>query len=266
MRSIWKGAIGFGLVNIPVRLYTAVSSHRIRFNQLHDTCGHRIRYKKWCPVCDREVPQTDIVKGYEYAKDRYVVLEKEDFEELPISTNKLVEILDFVNLEEIDPVYFDSSYYLEPDKGGEKAYRLLLEAMKSKERIAIAKVTLRSKESLAAVRCYSDRVLVMETMYYPNEVRATDELVNTLSDPVVQERELQLAVDIIDNLSIEFDPDRYRDEYRAALEEVIESKLEGREVTHAPERAKAPVVDLLEALERSLEETETAAAQSQTQA
>jgi DNA end-binding protein Ku len=253
MRSIWKGSVGFGLVNIPVKLYTATSSKRLSFNQLHRVCGSRIRYRKWCPVCNREVAPDEIARGYEYAKERYVLLEDEDFEQLPINTNKVIEILDFVNLEDIDPIYFDSSYYLEPDRGGEKAYRLLLEAMRKRGRIALAKVTLRRRESLAAVRGYAEKALVLETMLYPAEIRAVEELPGLFTEPVIQERELELAVDIIDNLSETFDPTKYADEYREALEEIIESKIEGREVTHAPREARAPVIDLMEALEKSLE-------------
>jgi len=265
MRSIWKGAMGFGLVNIPIKLYSATSSKRLRFNQLHRVCGNRIRYRKWCPVCDREVAPEEIVRGYEYTRGRYIVLEEEEFENLPINTDKVIEILDFVDLEDIDPVYFDSSYFLEPDRGGEKAYRLLLEAMKVRGRIAVAKVALRNRESLAAVRGYSDSALIMETIFYPDEIRSVEELPGLYTDPVIQDRELELAVNIIDNLSTDFEPGRYTDEYREALEEVINMKLEGREITQVAEEPRAPVIDLMEALQKSLEATEKEPRRRQTQ-
>jgi len=256
MRSIWSGAISFGLVNIPVKLYPATGSRRVTFHLLHNLCGSRIRYRKWCPVCDREVGPEDLVRGYEYARGQYVIVREEELERLPVPTKRTIEILDFVQSEEIDPVYYDTAYYLEPDRGGEKAYRLLMAAMAERRRIAVAKVTLCTRETLAALRGYQGRALVLSTMYYPDEIRPVAEIPGLARQPDLQERELELAVHIIDNLSGPFEPTRYTDEYREALQELIARKIEGREVSYAPEEPRAPVIDLMEALKRSLEATE----------
>lgn len=255
VRSLWKGSISFGLVNIPVRLYAATEEKSVRFNLLHRACRTPIKYQKVCPHCGREVSQDEIVRGYAYDRNRYVLMEEEDFENLPLPTSRQVAILDFVDLSEIDPLYYDKSYYLEPDEGAEKAYGLLRRAMREKGRVAIAKVAIRSREALACVRVYG-QALVMETMYYPDEIRPAERLDGIAAEPELSEREVAMAVQLIDNLTEPFDPGKYRDHYREALLSAIEKKIqgEGLEAPAAPPAA-GKVVDLMEALEASLRAT-----------
>lgn len=255
MRSLWRGSISFGLVNIPVRLYTAVEEKNVRFNLLHRECRTQIKYQKVCPRCGREVSQDEIVRGYPFDRGRYVILEDEDFENLPVQTARQVQILDFADLSEIDPVFYDRSYYIEPDEGAEKPYALLRRAMTETNRVAIAKVAIRSRESLACVRVYN-QVLVMETMFYPDEIRSVQRLRGVGQEPPLSEREVSMATQLVENLTEAFDPEKYRDEYREALLSVIERKIQGEAV----EPAQAPpvagkVIDLMEALEASLKAT-----------
>lgn len=255
MRSIWRGSISFGLVNIPVRLYSATENRDIRFNSLHRECGSQIRYKKFCPNCEREVEQDELVKGYPLDQGEFVLIEDEELQSLPLETAKRVDILDFVSLTEIDPIYYDRSYYLEPDEGAQKPYFLLRRAMLDSKRVALAKVALRQKESLACVRVY-DKVLVMETMLYPDEIRHVDRLAGVAEEPELSEKELDMAVRLVDNLTEPFTPEKYQDHYRQALEELIQAKVKGDEKTLSP--AVAPtgrVIDLMEALEASLNAT-----------
>lgn len=255
MRAIWKGSIGFGLVNIPVRLYAATEDRRVAFHLLHAPCGTRIRYLRWCPTHRSEVADGEIVRGFEYTPGQYVVVTEEDLEGLPLPTARTIEILDFVALEQIDPVLYDRAYYLEPADGGARAYALLREAMRRTGRVALGRVALRNKETLAAVRALGEGgrgVLVMSTMHYPDEVRSPELLPGLREEVAVAERELELAVDLIERLTAPFDPARYRDRYREALLERIEAKVRGREITVAPQ-PQPPVVDLLEALRASLE-------------
>ena len=255
MRSLWRGSISFGLVNIPVRLYTATEEKSVRFNLLHRACRTPIKYQKVCPVCDRVVDPGEIVRGYEYDRNRYVIMEEEDFESLPLPTAKQVEILDFVELSEIDPIYYEKSYYLEPEQGAEKAYALLRRAMKEMGRVAIAKVAIRSRESLACVRVYG-RALVMETMFYPDEIRSADRLAGIAEEPALGEREVAMAAQLIDNLTEPFDPGKYRDHYREALLAAIDMKIQGEALTpQAAPPAAGKVIDLMEALEASLRAT-----------
>lgn len=259
MKSLWKGAISFGLVNIPVRLYKATESRDVRFHQLHRRCHTPIRYKRFCPTCGEEVPAEGIARGYEHTPGTFVLVEDEELAALPLRTERAMEILDFVRLEEIDPIYFERSYFLEPADGGAKAYGLLRRALRQTGRIGLAKVALRSKESLATIRVYAGagqggpgEILIMETMYYPDEVRSHGQLENARREAAVNDRELGMAVQLIENLSVPFDPGKYRDEYRDALLKVIEEKARGEEVVAAPAPAPARVVDLVQALEESL--------------
>jgi len=252
MRTLWKGAISFGLVNIPVKVYAATERKDVKFNYLHEPCRTPIRYRKWCPSCEREVEGGEIVWGYEYEKGRYVILREEDFERIPISTAKTVDIIDFVNLAEIDPVYFDKTYFLEPADGGYKAYALLRHAMQATNRIALAKVTLRSKESLAAVRIYRDRVLVLETMFYPDEIRSAEELAGIEPPPPLHENEIKMAETLISSLSDRFEPEKYASGYREALLELIHQKIEGKEIAEVEQPETTKVVDLMEALRASI--------------
>ncbi len=256
MRALWKGAVSFGLVNIPVRLYAATERKSVKFSYLHAECSTPIRYMKWCPACEREVAAPEIVRGYEYEKGRYVVLRDEDFERIPLKTTRTIDIVDFVNLGEIDPVYYDKTYFLEPADGGVKPYFLLHRVMENTGKIAIAKVIIRSRESLAAVRTYRDGTLVMETMFYPDEIRSAKELVGTREEVSLDPREIEMAENLVQNLSARFDPAKYTDKYREALLRVIHEKIKGAEVEEvAPVAETGKVVDLMEALRASLEVT-----------
>lgn len=249
-RSIWNGLITFGMVSIPVKLFVATESKDVSFNQLHAECHGRLKQLRWCPVCEREVAWGEIVRGYEYAKDQYVVLADEDFERLPLPSQRVIELSAFVRAEEIDPVYYEKSYYLEPDQAGVKPYTLLMRALREKGLTAVAKIALRNKERLCALRPL-DGTLMLETLYYPDELRVQRGV--ELPDIQVSERELEMAYQLIDLLSEPFDPAKYRDEYRAALMEIIEAKLAGQEVVEAPAPAEAKVTDLMAALQASVE-------------
>lgn len=252
MRVLWKGAISFGLVNIPVSMYVATENKDIKFNYLHKECMSPIKYQKYCPHCDKEVTSNDIVRGYEYQKGTYVVINPEDFERIPQENTKTVDILDFVSLDQVDPIYFDKTYYLEPAPGGEKAYTLIVEAMRKTTKIAIAKVFIRSKQSLAAIRVKDD-VLCMETIFYPDEIRSPASLNHGLDPTRIHENEIKMAISLIENLSTDFDPARYEDTYRQALWELIEARIAGQEiVSPAPTPEKGNVVDLMEALKASV--------------
>jgi DNA end-binding protein Ku len=251
---MWSGAISFGLVNVPVKLYSAVSKKTVRFNQLNAETGNRIQQKRVDPETGEEVGYDQIVKGYELTKDRYVVLTPEELESLDPEKTRTVDIEDFVDLDEIDPVYYDHPYYLVPDKGAAKAYGLLLGAMKQANKVAIARVVLRSKEQLVAIRPAGD-VLMMETMLFHDEVVPSDDIEDLPDGKELKatDRELKMAQQLIDSLSSEFDPSSYHDQYREKVLELIEKKASGEEITvqpEAPEPAKVP--DLMAALEASL--------------
>lgn len=252
MRNIWKGVISFGLVTIPIKLYTATQSKDIKFNFLHKECLSPIKYEKVCPVCKKEIKQQDLVRGYEYEKGRYVIIQEEDLEKIPLSTLKTIEILDFVSLKEIDPIYFVKSYYIAPGDLGAKPYQLLLEAMKKTGRIAIARVVLRQKESLAVLRTHNN-CLVMETIYYPDEIRSTQYIPELDYQVDLHDNEMKMAVSLIENLTAAFEPEKYKSTYREALMNLINAKISGDEVA-VPTEPKAPkVVDLMEALRASIE-------------
>lgn len=255
MRTLWKGAISFGLVNVPVKLYTATEQKTIRFNYLHEKCGTPIKYERRCPHCNIEVPQEEIVRGYEYQKGQYVILKDEDFEKIPDEHNKTIDIMDFVDLVEIDPIYFEKSYYLEPSPDGEKAYALLKKAMQDTGKIAVARVTIRSKETLVVLRVYQN-VLVMTTIFYPDEIRSTAELTGVQTEPKLHENEIQMATNLIQNLSSHFDASKYTDTYRESLLEIIRAKIAGGEVTQTPQQETGKIIDLMEALRASIAATE----------
>jgi DNA end-binding protein Ku len=256
MRTLWKGAISFGLVNIPVKMYTATENKEIHFRYLHSKCQNPITYQKRCPVCDQEVPPEEIVMGYEYEKGRYVILREEDFQRIPGENSRTIDILDFVDLREIDPVYFEKSYYLEPNAGGEKAYALFKRAMGDTGKIAIAKVAIRTKSALACLRLYGE-VVMMETMFYPDEIRSPVGLAGVAGGPALHENEIKMAVNLVSNLSDHFEPTKYTDTYREQLMGMIQSKISDAEiVTPVPEARGGKVVDLMEALKASLAATE----------
>jgi DNA end-binding protein Ku len=258
MKTMWRGAISFGLVSIPVRVYTATEEKTLRFNQLHAKDNGRIKYSRVCAKCGEEVPFDEIVKGYEYEKDRYVILEDEDFDAVPVESTRAIDIAQFVDLEEIDPIYYKKTYYLGPEETGLKAYGLLREALQEGRKVGIAKVTFRDKEHLAAIRLM-DNILVLDTMFWPDEIRKA-ELEGLDKDVKVSDREVQMAESLIENLTEPWKPEAYRDEYRDALLEIVEKKVQGEEiaVVEAPEPAK--VVDLMDALKQSVEATKKAPA------
>ena len=251
MKTIWKGAISFGLVTIPVKLYGATEEKSLRFNQLHAKDGGRIRYKRVCAVDGEEVDYSEIVKGYEYEKDHYVTLTDEELDSLPVSTAKAIEIERFVDAAQIDPIFFQKSYYLVPEGTGVKAYHLLREAMADDDKVAVAKIAFRDKEHLATLRL-RDNCFVLETMFWPDEIRtpAFDELDERVE---VRPQEIKMARSLIESLSDDFEPGELRDRYRAALEELVAKKVQGEEITYVEEAEPSKVVDLMEALRASVE-------------
>ncbi len=252
-RSIWSGAISFGLVNVPVKLYSAVSRKTVRFHQLNGKTGNRIAQKRVDPQTGDEVAYDDIVKGYELSKDRYVIIQPDELEALDPERTRQIEIEDFVSLDEIDPVYYDHPYYLAPDKGAAKPYRLLLEAMQESGKVAIARVVLRSKEQLVAIRPSNSGVLLMETMIFADEVVPADDLDDLPEAGSTSDRELAMAQQLIESLSSEFEPSKYRDEYREKVLDLVERKAAGEEIAVQAEAPKPKAVpDLMAALEASL--------------
>jgi DNA end-binding protein Ku len=255
MRSIWKGSISFGLVSIAVKLYSATEEKDVAFHQVHRTDGGRIRYKRTCTVCGEEVAYNDIAKGYELADGDMVVLTDDDLAELPLTTSREIDVLQFVPLEQVDPIYFSKSYYLEPDPKATKAYVLLRDTLEESGKVAIVKVALRRRESLATLRV-REGVLTMETMLWPDEIRepAFDFLGES---PEVRRQELAMAASLVESLSGDFDPAEYTDQYREALDSVIQAKIEGRDLVPAPDTADSggggTVVDLVAALQASID-------------
>ncbi|QTL98960.1 Ku protein [Iocasia frigidifontis] len=258
MRTIWKGAISFGLVNVPIRLSTATNKNNIRFRLLHNKCKTPVNTVRYCTKCDEEVPYQDLVKGYEYEDNKFVVLRDEDFDNIPVKSTKTIDIIDFVKLEEIDPIYYIKTYYLAPAEGGEKPYLLLKKAMANTRKVAISKITIRNKESLAVIRVMDD-LLVMETMYFADEVKTVDDLtIKTMEDKIkISDKEEELAVEIVDNLTAEFEPEKYDDEYRQELLDIIRTKIEGKEVEiHETAPVESKVLDLMDKLKASVEASE----------
>ncbi len=256
-RSIWTGAISFGLVTVPVKLYSSVSRKTVRFHQLNGKTGVRIQQKRVDPTTGDEVRYEDIVKGYELTPDRYVVIEPGELEALDPKKTKSIEIEDFVSLDEIDPIYYDHPYYLAPGAGGAKPYKLLLDAMRETGRVAIATVVIRSKQQLVAVRPMGDNALGMATMVFPDEIidpSTIDELA-AVEEVEVNDRELAIAKQLVDSLSGEFDPDKYRDTYREEVLALVERKAQGEQIAVQPEAEEedAEVPDLMAALKASLD-------------
>ncbi|HZD64521.1 MAG TPA: Ku protein [Acidimicrobiales bacterium] len=251
-RPIWSGAISFGLVNIPVKLVTAVRKQDVRFHQLHAKDGVRIQQRRVCPDDGEEVPWSDLVKGYEIAPGRYVVIEPDELEALDPEATHTIDIEDFVALDQVDPVYLDTTYYAVPDAAGTRAYRLLHRAVQDSGRVGIGKVVLRTKQYLCAVRPTGE-ALAVSTMNFADEVLGQEDLTGLPApDGEVPERELRLAAQLIEAMATDFDPSRYEDTYRAAVMRLIEAKAAGEQVVTEPARPAAPVVDLMAALEASL--------------
>ncbi|MDQ7842992.1 MAG: Ku protein [Armatimonadota bacterium] len=258
MRPIWKGHLTFGLVTIPVKLYTATESKDIRFRLLHSSCLTPIQNKRYCPHHEEVVEWNDVVRGFEYAKGKFVPVTDEELENIPLETAGTVSITAFVELAEIDPLYYDRSYYLAPDEGGQKAFRLLHDTLEESAKVAVGKVVIREKEHLVAVRPY-DGALVMSTLFYADEVRPVAELAELPVQVKVHPNEKKMALQLVEGLAASFNPADYRDEYREALQRLIAAKIEGAPAEAAPERKEEKVVDLMEALRRSLEVTRRAA-------
>ena len=249
-RAMWKGAISFGLVTIPVSVYPATEEKTLRFNQLHDDDGGRIRMKRVCSVDGEEVGFEHIVKGYEYEKDRYVILTDADFEAIPVESSRAIDIQQFVDLEEIDPMLYKKSYYLVPEETGAKAYALLREALNRSGKVGVAKVSFRDKEHLAALR-FRDDAFILETMYWPDEIREAD-FGGVDVSMKVRPNELDMAQTLIDNLSADWDPGEFKDEYREAMLRIVEAKINGEEIEVVEAEPTAKVVDLMEALKASV--------------
>jgi DNA end-binding protein Ku len=256
-RAIWSGSISFGLLNVPVKLYSAVSKQTVRFRELREGDGSRVKHKRVAESDGKEVPYEKIVKGYEYAPDQYVVLTRDELAELEPQRSRAIEIQDFVDLDDIDPIYFEQPYYLGPDKGAARAYALLVQAMKESRKVAVARFVLRNKEHLAAVRPMDD-VLTLTTMRFHDEVTSPGELDGEVFEEEKpkkpDQREVEMAKQLIESLTSDFKPNSYRDEYREELLDLLERKAEGKEVVSAPTEEKKPTKapDLMAALEDSL--------------
>ncbi|MDN4086661.1 Ku protein [Paenibacillus polymyxa] len=252
MHTVWKGAISFGLVHVPVKMFSATEDKDISMRYIHKECGSPLSYVRKCPVCDKEVEWEEIGKGYEYEKGRFVMFDKEELEQVSGQADKNIVILDFVDLQEIDPIYFQKTYYLSPDQAGSNAYKLLMNAMKDTGKIGIAQISIRSKSSLAAIRVL-DECLAVETMFYPDEIRPIAQVPNLPGQEEVKEKELTMAKMLIEQLSIPFDAAKYTDQYRERLLDLIQHKVAGEEVRIAPTQPQTNVVDLMAALQASIE-------------
>jgi DNA end-binding protein Ku len=257
MRAIWKGAVSFGLVNVPVRLFAATEEHDIRFHQVHREDGGRIRYKRTCSVCGEEVSYDDIAKGYETSDGQLVILTDEDLEKLPVATGHEIDVVEFVPADQVDPILFAKSYYLEPDARAVKPYALLREALVDTDRMAVVKVALRQKETLAVLRV-RDKAILLQTMLWPDEVRTPD-FATLDSDVELRPQELTMAASLIESMASDFDPSGFTDTYQAAVLELIEAKLERGDSAELPAEEKGAaksggeVIDLLTALQRSVD-------------
>ncbi|UVI33557.1 non-homologous end joining protein Ku [Paenibacillus spongiae] len=252
MHTVWKGAISFGLVHVPVKMFSATEDKDISMRLIHRDCGSPVSYVRKCQTCETEIDWDAIIKGYEYEKGHFVLFEKDELEQLTDDATKTIRILDFVDLNEIDPIYFQKTYYLSPDQAGGNAYNLLLEAMRQSGRIGIAKISIRSKSSLAAIRVIDD-CLAMETIFYPDEIRPVQQVPGLPESVTVNDKELTMARMLIEQLSTPFEPDKYTDDYRGRLLDLIQHKIAGEEIKVAPEVQRTNVLDLMAALQASLE-------------
>ncbi len=247
--TVWKGHLTFGLVSFPVKLFTAARSESISFNQLHKTDNSRIKQVIYCQAEDKPIPRSEIVKGYEYEKDRYVVIEDEEIKKMAPSTAKVMEILEFVKTDEVDPVYFESSFYMAPDDAGEKPYALLYNTLKRTGYVGVAKIAMHNREHIVIFRP-GNFGLMMHTMYYTNEVRKVEEF--RTDTTLVKEQEAKLAEMLVQSLAAPFEPEKYHDAYRDNLQSLIDSKIQGKEVVTPPHAEPAKVIDIMEALKQSL--------------
>ena len=257
--SIGSANISFGLVSIPIKMFTAASAGGVSFNQIHQKCGGRIKQQQICPTCNEVVERSTLVKGYEFSKDQYVQFTEDELKALEGETSRMIDIAEFVPLEQVDPIYFEKTYYLGPDKGGEKAYRLLADTMKGSSRVALAKFVMRGKENLVLIRA-ANNGLMLHTMYFADEIRDFSE-VDKGENAKLKPGEMELAQRLVNELASEkFKPEQYTDEYRTRVLEAVESKVEGKQVTSlAPQAQRAQVIDLMDALKQSLGKRGTSA-------
>ncbi|PZE20257.1 Ku protein [Paenibacillus xerothermodurans] len=253
MHTIWKGAISFGLVNIPVRMYAATEDKGISMRMVHNVCGGPITYARTCKNCEVPVQNDAIVRGYEFQPGRYVTFEKEELDRLGGERSRAIEIQDFVDLSEIDPVYFQKTYYLGPGDTGANAYNLLYHALKNTGKIGIANITLRNKSSLAAIRLV-DNCIAMETIFFPDEIRPASAVPNLVENAEVSDKELNMAEMLIGQLSTDFEPKKYEDVYRQRVKDAIDAKVAGEEITVQPDAPTTNVIDLMAALQASLDQ------------
>jgi DNA end-binding protein Ku len=249
--SVWKGHLIFGMVSFPIRLFSAARSETISFNMLHKDDHSRIKQITYCQLEDKPIPRSETVKGYEYEKDHYVVIDDEDIRKVAPRTAKVMEILEFVKADQVDPIYLESSYYVAPDEGGEKAYALLFTALKDSGYYGVAKVAMHNREHIIVLRPGAKGIL-SHTMYYQDEIRQVEEFRTDTS--LVKEKELAMAKMLISSLEENFEPQKYHDAYRDNLKKMIEDKIEGRNVVETPSEHFAPVIDIMEALKKSLAE------------
>jgi DNA end-binding protein Ku len=256
--SVWKGYLTFGLISIPIRLFSAARGERIGLNQLHSVCSSRIRMPLFCPTCNRMVERSEIVKGYEYDKDQYVLFKEEELDKIEPESARSMEILEFVKIDEIDPLYYDSSYYMTPEDAGEKAYELLLKAMEKSGYAAVAKLSMHQREHIVVIRPRA-KGLTLHTMFYTNEIREVAEYGRT-ENSQPKEQEQKLAMQLIESLAAPFQPEKYQDQYRERMLALISAKQQGQEVAEAPHPKLAPVIDLMAALKKSLAEKSAAPA------
>jgi len=249
--SVWKGHITFGLISIPVRISAAARTERISFNQLHKECHSRIKQPLFCPTCNRQVERSEIVKGYEHEKDQYVLFSEEELDKIEPPSAKVMEILEFVKTNEMDPLYLDASYYVTPEEAGVKAYQLLMKAMEDSGYAAIAKLTMHQREQIVILRPGA-KGMTLHTMFYSNEIRAAEAIPGGKVE--LKDQEKKLAQQLIESLAAPFEPDKYRDEYQENVRAMIAAKLKGQEVTEVAQPHMAPVIDLMEALKKSIAE------------
>ena len=254
MKTSWKGSISFGMVYFPVNVYTATSgSSEVKLNYLHRKCNSRIHYKKFCDACKEEVSQDEIIKGYEYERDRYIVISDEDFEKLPIKSKKVISISHFVDEDAVDPIYLDKAYFISPGNfSASKAFELFRRAMRETGKVGIAKITLTSNEYVAMIKPYDKGGMLLYLLYYSDEIKKTEDITELNYNADIHNNELKMAISLIDNMTGEFDIGQYRNEYQDALKQLIQAKIEGREVVSPPE-AQSNIIDLMEALKASVE-------------
>jgi DNA end-binding protein Ku len=256
--SVWKGYLTFGLISIPIRLFSAARTERIGLNQLHTVCKTRIRMPLFCPHCERQVPRSEIVKGYEYDKDQYVLFNEEELDKVEPESARSMEILEFVKVDEIDPLYYDASYYVTPEDEGKKAYALLLNAMENSGYAAIAKLTMHQREHIVVVRPRA-KGMTLHTMFYTNEIREVAEYGRTDSAAQPKDAEKKLATQLIESLAAPFEPEKYKDQYVESMKNMIEAKRQGHEVAEVAHPKLAPVIDLMEALKKSIADKQPSA-------